>query len=577
VPPEAVALLERLAPAPVRADPGAAEALAEVCARLPLALRIAAEFAAAHPGRPLREFVAELEAGRLDRLAAPGDERTALRPVFSWSHRHLGPAAERAFALLGVHPGRSYDRYALAALAGTSPDDAGAALAELGRAHLLEAVGGASATGARPIEVRPIELWPIEFWAMHDLLHEYALEQAAGRPGLVGRDGRHARDRLLDAWLRTAAEAMDTAYPHERASRPTVPDPGVPRPAFAGPSDAVAWLDGQRANLVAAALRSPRHAVGLSRVLWRHLEAAGRHADALAIHTAAAEATRPGDEGYADVQANLGGLRWWEGEYEAARARFARSLAAHRASGDRAGQARALARLGPVLERLGDYPGAVAHLQEALALYRAGGQRHGEAAQLVNLGTLHRRLGRFEEAAGHQRQAAAIFAELGDRRLEGYALGNLGAVENLRGRPGEALPHLQAALALCREARDPGGEGSALAELGVALLGLGRAAEALERLEPALAILRRVGDRGSEAEVLNRLGHTHAALGRAPDARERYAEALALAGRSGDRYEQAVAHAGLGDLGDEGHRVRAEALLRELGVSPWPGRAARSR
>ena len=484
-------------------------------------------------------FVAQLSGRRrLDRLAPPGDERSAVRSVFSWSYRHLSPEAAAAFALLGLHPGRRYERHALAALAGTGAGPAADALAELGRAHLLEPAG--------------------DGWTMHDLLREYAREQDVPAPA-------EALDRLLDGWLRAAAEAMDVLFPHEAALRPAVPDPGVPRPALAEPAAAADWLEQERPNLVAAALRSPRHAVGLSRVLWRHLEVTGRHQEALLLHTTAEAAARELGPEHADVLANLGGIRWWQGEYEAALDCYRRSLAAHREAGDAAGQARALARLGPVLERLGDYPAAVAHLEQALALHRAAGHRHGEGAQLVNLGTLHRRLGRYELAAEHQRQAAAIFAELGDRRLEGYALGNLGAVETLRGRPGEALPHLEAALAHCRAAADPGGEASALAELGVALLGLGRPEQARERLEAALAISRRTGDRAVQTEVLNRLGRTLDALGRPTEARQRYAAALELAERSGDRFEQAAAHDGLA-AGDPEHRAEADRLRRELGL-----------
>jgi hypothetical protein len=49
------------------------------CARLPLALRLAAELAAARPGVPLAGLAAELadEQRRLELLDADGDPRTA--------------------------------------------------------------------------------------------------------------------------------------------------------------------------------------------------------------------------------------------------------------------------------------------------------------------------------------------------------------------------------------------------------------------------------------------------------------------------------------------------------------------
>ena len=93
------------------ADPAAAAALAAQCARLPLALRVAAELAAARPAAPLADLVGELadQQRRLDLLDAGGDPRTAVRAVFSWSYRHLDAAAARAFRLLGLHPGPDFD------------------------------------------------------------------------------------------------------------------------------------------------------------------------------------------------------------------------------------------------------------------------------------------------------------------------------------------------------------------------------------------------------------------------------------------------------------------------------------
>src|SRR2546423_6122118 len=103
---------------------GAAD-LAERCARLPLALRIAAEIAVARPGAALSELVAELsdETRLLDLLDAGEDEHTAVRAVFSWSYRNLAPGPAQAFTLLGLHPGPSVEAGAAAALAGHHPGD----------------------------------------------------------------------------------------------------------------------------------------------------------------------------------------------------------------------------------------------------------------------------------------------------------------------------------------------------------------------------------------------------------------------------------------------------------------------
>jgi NB-ARC domain len=79
---EAVALLPSLIGGQVDDDPEAAAALAGLCARLPLALRIATQLAAARHETSLRELVTELAADRLDLLDA-GEDRADVRAVFS--------------------------------------------------------------------------------------------------------------------------------------------------------------------------------------------------------------------------------------------------------------------------------------------------------------------------------------------------------------------------------------------------------------------------------------------------------------------------------------------------------------
>jgi DNA-binding XRE family transcriptional regulator len=103
---EAAALLDSLVGTRAAADPAAVATLATQCARLPLALRVAAELAVARPHTPLGELSAELAAleGRLALLDAGGDARGAVASVFSWSYRHLPADTARMYRLLGLHP-----------------------------------------------------------------------------------------------------------------------------------------------------------------------------------------------------------------------------------------------------------------------------------------------------------------------------------------------------------------------------------------------------------------------------------------------------------------------------------------
>ena len=161
---EAVSLLRALIGGRIDSDSEAATALAIQCARLPLALRVAAELAATRPAAAVSDLVAELadQQRRLDLMEAGADPQTAVRTVFSWSCRHLDPDTGRAFRLAALHPGLDLDSYAVAALTGTSRRRASQLLDQLARAHLIQ-----TGTPGR--------------YGMHDLLRGYASELAAAQ------------------------------------------------------------------------------------------------------------------------------------------------------------------------------------------------------------------------------------------------------------------------------------------------------------------------------------------------------------------------------------------------------------
>jgi hypothetical protein len=162
--PDAVTLLRTLLGRRVLAEPAAAATLAEQCARLPLALRVAAELAASRPAASLGQIVADLadHRHRLDLLDAGGDRHTAVRTVFSWSYRHLPAQAARAFRLLGLYPGSDLDPQAAAALTDTSVDGARQLLDLLARAHLIQPARRHASDTSR--------------YGMHDLLRAYATQ-----------------------------------------------------------------------------------------------------------------------------------------------------------------------------------------------------------------------------------------------------------------------------------------------------------------------------------------------------------------------------------------------------------------
>jgi DNA-binding SARP family transcriptional activator/Flp pilus assembly protein TadD len=559
---EAVGLLGALIGARVEADPAAAETLAGQCSRLPLALRVAAELAVARPAAPLAELTDELadQRKRLDLLEAGGDRRTAVRAVLSWSYRHLDVGAARAFRLLGLHPGPDFEPYAAAALTSATWAQSRQLLDVLARAHLLQLAGPGR-------------------YGMHDLLRAYARLLAEAQDAEECR--RAALTRLCDAYLYTAAIAMDTLYATEPHRRPRIPRPAVPVPSLTDPSQARGWLDAERRTLVALMVHAadsgwPGHATRLAATLFRYLDGDGHNPEALVVHSHACVAARQAGDRADEATAlnDLAAVYWRLGRYQQATTHLQEALALFRETGDRTGQARVLGNLGLIHAVQGCYERAVSLQEQALSIYRETGNQTGQARTLGNLGTVEERLGRYRQAAGHHQQSLALCRATRDRRGESYGLMNLGLVSLLQGHPQRALGQLQSALALFREVGDRNGEAEALTRTGDAFLKLGHQHEAAIRHAQALALFREIGDRNGEAEARNGLGEALLAAGRPSDGCAQHVSALSVASQTGDKFQQARAHAGLASshraTGHHGqaryHRQRAAALYTELGV-----------
>ncbi|MFF1871837.1 BTAD domain-containing putative transcriptional regulator [Kitasatospora herbaricolor] len=136
---EATALLaSRLAAGDLAVDSAALAEVTEACARLPLALVIAATRAVGRPMVPLHHLADELrsEQNRLNALRggrASGD----IRAAFSWSYRRLTCAEARMFRVLGAHRVREITAAEAGRLAEVPTLAALQALTGLAYAHLI--------------------------------------------------------------------------------------------------------------------------------------------------------------------------------------------------------------------------------------------------------------------------------------------------------------------------------------------------------------------------------------------------------------------------------------------------------
>jgi tetratricopeptide (TPR) repeat protein len=558
---DAVALLAALIGGRVQAEPEAATTLARLCARLPLALRVAAELAASCPTISLAQLVGELadEQRRLELLDAGGDARTAVRGVFFWSYHHLPAIVRRAFRLIGLHPGPDFDPYAMAVLADTGHDQAEHIVDLLARAHLIQS--------PRPGR-----------YGMHDLLRAYAIyladvedSEAEQRAGLT---------RLFDHYLATAAAAMDILVPAEQHRRPRIPPPATPTPPMPDRAAARAWLDTERITLIAvsaytAARGWPGHTTQLSTTLYRYLDAGGHFPDGLTIHSHALHAARHTDDPAAEADAllNLGHIYWQQGHYGQAADHLQQAFTLAREIGDRHGESNALLNLGIIDQRQGHYGQAADHLQQAFTLAREIGDRVGETNALLYLGIVDRRQGHYQQAADHYQQALTLAREIGDRHGEANALDNLGTIYQRQGHYQQAADHHQQALALFRGIGDRHGEANTLLDLGTAYRRQGHFHQAANHHQQALALFREMGDRHGEGCALNRVGETLVAIHQPDHAIAQYTAALTITAQIGDRYEQARAHNGLahthqiaGDL-DQAvtHHTAALTLAAQIG------------
>jgi DNA-binding SARP family transcriptional activator/Tfp pilus assembly protein PilF len=557
---DGVEILRRLVGSRVEEDVASAEILAEHCSLLPLPLRLVAELAAARPDIALATLAHELadQERRLEILDAGGDQRTAIRTVFSWSYRSLGAHAARVFRLLSLDPCPDTDRYAVAALTGESVQRAERALTELVRAHLIFITGQ-------------------ERYGMHDLIRSYARELVTDCDG--ENEARSALTRLVDHCLYAAALAVDALFPKAEPQREQIDMPVSATEPIGSAADARLWLDAHRSNLVTVAAFSaerewPEHAVRLAGTLWPYLAEGAHYAEIVAFcEQARRAADRIGDRtAEAEAVNNMTLVDMRQGRYRQAIDHLLQAQELYRQIDNVRGQARCQGNLGVVNFLQGCYRQAVADQHKALELYRQAEDSNGETRALSNLGIAEYRLGLYGQAVRDLRRALDLARRNQARESEAHAGGNLGLIRMRHGQYRRAGDYLRRSLAIFQDRNDPSGEAFALTNLSLAELGCGRVDDALAYQHQSLALSRKIGDEPAETEALNGLGEVLLATDHADDAIMQHVSALALATKLGDKYEVARAHNGLGCCygarGEEdrarGHWQQALLLYEEL-------------
>ncbi|MFE2061882.1 tetratricopeptide repeat protein [Streptomyces sp. NPDC059467] len=461
-------------------EPDALRELTDLCGHLPLALQIAAAMLRRRRHRSVASLVAEIkETGDPTTVLDKGSRGTdqygrslVLRPVLETSYRRLPPDQARLLRLLALAPGTETSTDAVAALADLGEETALSVLEDLAATHLVTPVR--ESEGAASVEVR---------WRLHDLVRAYGVGVVAGDVGLR-KEGEAARERVLEFYCRWASAADDRLQWL----------PGRVEPErFGDRAEALAWLDEERAGLVAA--------VGWARE-ERYADTAVRLAGNLAVY--------------------LGWRRYFDDWIAVA---GTAGEAAHQA-GHSNREAMARNDLAIALRQTGRTGEAIDAHTRARDLCQHVGDRHSEAIVWDCLGNALREAGRAGEAIDAHRRAGDLFQATGDRHSEARVWNNLGGALMAAGRAEEAIDAHTRALDLFQTMGDRHREARTWNNLGSALLAAGRAEEAITAYGKSLEGRRDFEDWYGEGHTLDNLARAHLAAHSPAEARTFYLQAV---------------------------------------------------
>ncbi|WP_394621800.1 BTAD domain-containing putative transcriptional regulator [Lentzea sp. JNUCC 0626] len=499
--------------------PGSHAELAERCGHLPLALRVAAAY-----------------------LAGRDDVTISGSPI-ELAYAALPPAPQRLFRLLSLVPGPDFTAEAASALADV---DAEGLLTVLEIARLVVSAGPGR-------------------YRLHDELVRYAaaLREESDSPS----EQRASWTALLNHYQRGVDRCAELLYPGivRLASAATGPAPRIP-----GAAEALAWLDAERPNLIAAIRHAAEH--GPADMAWQLADALrgylwiGQHVGewlATAHHglqAAEASAHRPAE---AAMHANLGTLYLRLGEYARSVDHHDRAARLYRDLGDEDAEAGVLNNLSLVHRRSGNLTAAREVLLHCMEMLRSS-SADTISTSLYNLGQLSVELGEIDGAVEHFAQALALVPNADSHTYLGMAL-------RLQGRLDEARAHLDRALEI---GNVPAGEAETLENLAAVELAAGNTDAAASLATRALRLVADGGDQQVATSARITLGEIRRAASDLDDAAEDYQQALTTARRIGYASGEVRALIGLAvvlrDRGrDADSRAAADQAVRrgaELGL-----------
>lgn len=457
-------------------EPDAVLALVRACARLPLALRVAAGRVATHPHLSVAELVGELaeERERWDALSIPADEHHAVRTVFDWSYRRLPDDQALMFRRLGLHPPHTISAHSAAAVCGRALDDARRLLASLADQHLIEPIGR-------------------DRYACHDLLWAYSADLAERDEG-----SDEARHRLIEWAAHHARSAFRVLQPgmlvvHAGDDIVTRADPEI---VFADAQEAWAWAEAESVNapaLVRAAARcgTPAITMMLASIVTEHLHLMGRWNEALEMCGLGLTAAREADDraGECKLLEDLGQLYQFVGRWAEAAEHLRAALALARELENAAVEAEVLGRLGWGCIELSEYREAKVYLEAAQVLLASEPPGRFHSFVEACLCRVHTGLGAHELALRHGERAVALLMTAGIEGALPYVFHSLASAKQAVGAHAETIELCEYALDVAFKHSVPRDRALLLEKLGESLRHTGEPEKTVAYWREALTIL----------------------------------------------------------------------------------------
>ncbi|MFJ9864505.1 BTAD domain-containing putative transcriptional regulator [Streptomyces sp. NPDC101165] len=520
--------------------------LADLCDRLPLALRIAAARLASKPHWTVRHLVTRLgdERRRLDELSQGAAQ---VRASFELSYRYLPDDTARLYRRLGLLDVPDFAAWVGGALLDVDVLDAERLMEDLVDAQFLEVVG-VDATG----RLR---------YRLQNLMRLYARERAQAEE--PEPEQRVARERAFRTWLALAEEAHRREYGGHFS---VVHSPASRRPLDRIHTDELLsspleWLEAERLSLVAAVAQAAE--LEMEDLAWDLTVSAAvlfetRHylEDWRECAEVALEAARRGGNllGQAAMLHQLGGVAQSYRRLAEAHARYTEAMELFEEAGEPHGQALNLRNLS-ILERFsGDLDLAMTRLERAGDIFRTVGDVSSEAHALDNMAQIELERGNTELAMKLGVEAVRIMESIdrGSKRGVAQTIHRLGRVHLARSDFPKAEEAFLQVIELVQAKSDLVGLAYALLGLGEARLGAGDVDAAEATLSEALDVVERIDSPLVDGQINLVLGEARSRQGRLDSARER----------------ASAAHAVFLRTGSPRWRAQAERLLSRLDEQP---------